>query len=289
MPNYKTHSIHSDKTYDYIDKRIILDRESIKVYSFGPDTLFFTDPIVFNTQHNKDTKLFFECLIKMIKENKELDNPELISFLYGQINHFILDVTFHPYINYLTTNYKNNILIDQHLQFELWLDSYIMNKYKIFDKKYFKKRSFLNKKTRQIIDLVYQKIYKCFFASNKYDAGISAFITIEQDIRRNKTITSTLNNISIADLEYSDDSNIKPFLNNERQTWQNPINGEENVESLNELWNQSVSDYIECISDINAYLYDDKPLKNRFLTSNLSYDTALPCEVPKKLIYARKY
>ena len=79
------------------------------------------------------------------------------------------------------------------------------------------------------------------------------------------------------------------FLNRERKTWLHPINGEKHNESLRELWNNSVALYLETIEDVNKYLYDGKPLRSKILESNSSYDTALHCEGPKKLIYAKKY
>ena len=98
MPTYKTHAIHIAKCNNYIDKRINLDLEDLKTFAIGPDSLVFTDPIAFNLQHNKDSRFFFRYLMNEIKQQHELDNPELISFLYGQLSHFILDTTFHPYI-----------------------------------------------------------------------------------------------------------------------------------------------------------------------------------------------
>ena len=80
------------------------------------------------------------------------------------------------------------------------------------------------------------------------------------------------------------------FLNRERKTWFHPINGERHNESLRELWNNSVSTYIETIEEVNKYLYDGRAFKCRMIDSNYSYDTALSCEEPvKKLIYAKKY
>ena len=88
MPTYKTHAIHIIKCNDYIDKRIDLDLEALKVFSFGPDSLVFTDPLIFNIQHNRDSRYFFEYLMNEIKNQGYLDNPEIISFLYGQMLYF---------------------------------------------------------------------------------------------------------------------------------------------------------------------------------------------------------
>ncbi len=290
MPNYKTHSIHIDKCSDYIDSRIQLDKEDLKVFSFGPDTLVFTDPLTFNNQHNTKTSLFFLKLIKKIKETSSLDNKEIISFLYGQLSHFIVDLTFHPYIYYVTNNLKNNNFINSHLQYELWLDNYFMNKYKIDNKNYYKKDKIDNNDLKHIIDDIYFNVYKCVLASKKYNIGINIIKSLENNLRNNETVNYICNNLNIGDIKYSNEYSIlEEFLNNDRNTWLDPITGEENIISINEIWNTSISRYIETIEDVNAYLYDDKELKNRFILSNLSYDTSLPCETKKEFIYAKKY
>lgn len=290
MPNYKTHSIHIDKTSDFIDSRIELDKEDLKVFSFGPDSLAFTDIFAFNLQHNADSKYFFYLLLKKIKEENLVDNSEMISFLYGQISHYVLDVVFHPYIYYITNNMKTNSIINAHLQVELWLDSYIMNKYSIYSENYYKKNKIEDPKVRQVIDYVYKQVYKCLFASNKYDIGINTIKLIETTTRNNKPINDICTTLNIGDISYSRDYNkIREYLNKERRLWLNPITGEERIESVNELWNEAVGLFIETIEEVNAYLYDQKPLKNRLIDSNLSYDTALPCNTPKKFIYAKKY
>ena len=89
----------------------------------------------------------------------------------------------------------------------------------------------------------------------------------------------------IGDVEYDDSSSIKPYLNKNRDIWMDPLTGEEHIESIDELWNTSVSNFIETIEDVNSYLYDDKPLNNRFIESNLSYDTGQNSDIQKKLIY----
>lgn len=288
MPNYKTHSIHIDKSSDYIDSRIELDKEDLKVFSFGPDAFVLTDTNTFNTQHDKNSRYFFECLLNNIKTEKCLDNKELISFLYGQISHFILDITFHPYVYYLTHQMKQNKVINSHYQLELWLDSYITNKYHINIKDYYKKTGICNKKAREVIDRVYSYIYKCIKACSKFDIGINGIFLFD-NARTNKQLSSICSSINIGDFEYKDSDIFEPYLNSDREKWLDPITGEEHAESINELWNEAVSRYIETIDDVNKYLYDDKPLKNRFIESNLSYDTAQNCDVPKKLVYSKKY
>lgn len=287
MPTYKTHAIHITKCNDYIDKRIELNPEDLKVFSFGPDSLVFTDPVVFNAQHNRDSKYFFMFLMSIIKNENGLENPELISFLYGQISHYILDYSFHPYVYYLTGNMKINQIIDPHMQLELWLDNYIMDKYGIYDKDFFSKSRIDDPKTRRIIDYVYLSVFKCLFASNKYDIGINALKSFESNrfSEKHPKIADF-----VGDITYEKKKKmIEWFLNRDRKTWLQPFSGEEHKESLRELWNNAVALYIEAIEDVNRYLYDGKALNNKILESNSSYDTALSWKKPKKLIYAKKY
>ena len=288
MPTYKTHAIHITKCNDYIDKRIALNLEDLKVFSFGPDALVFTDPITFNLQHNKDSRYFFKYLMQEIKNSSNLDNPELIAFLYGQIDHYILDYTFHPFVNYLTTHMKLNKLIHPHMQMEFWIDNYMMDKYGIYDREFFTKTKIEDPETRRIIDETYLNVFRCFFASSKYDVGINALESLETNIRFNDAISKRIK--SLADLTYEKRKKIlEVFINKEKKTWLHPINGEKHNESLRELWNNSVALYLETIEDVNKYLYDGKPLRSKILESNSSYDTALDCDGPKKLIYAKKY
>ena len=290
MPSYKTHSIHIDKCEMYIDKRIELNKDDLKTYSFGPDLFVFSDINIFHMQHNKNSRYFFECLLSKIKESKSLENKELISFLYGELSHFILDISFHPYVYYITKDLNTNNLINAHLQIELWLDSYIMNKYNINNTNYYNKTKINDDETRKIIDYTYYKIYKCLFASLKIDFGINAINTIESKIRNNKNIDTIANYLKIGNVIYNEDDNrILDYLNLDKNVWLNPITGEEKKESFQEMWNNSVELYLETIFDINKYLYDNETLNIRIIKDNLSYDTALPCENEHKMIYTKKY
>ena len=285
MPNYKTHSIHSDKVFPYLDKRIDIDKEDLKVFSFGPDSLAFSDVRAFNEQHDMNSKSFFECLLYLIKTHKYYTNKEMIAFLYGQIEHFILDITFHPYIYYVTPSMKNQYLTDNHANFELWLDDYFMNKYGIKDKNYFSRYGIRNKYMRVIIDYVYRTIYNCLYASNKYDLGINMFLKIEDARTADDKIISSLSKaFRISDISYDDVKRIEPYLNKERTIWYNPFTLESHKESLNELWNKSVELFLQTIEDVNKYLYDGRELRNSLVNQNISYDTGIDCNIKKRIL-----
>ena len=102
MPNYKTHSIHGEIVLPNINNRVYIDNEAIKTYSMGPDVLISTDYKTFNTQHCSNTRDYFLLLIELIKTNKLYDNSEVMAYLYGQIDHYILDILLHPLIYYMS-------------------------------------------------------------------------------------------------------------------------------------------------------------------------------------------
>ena len=288
MPNYKTHSIHAEKVLPYIDKRIYIDKEKLKVFSFGPDCLLFSDIKTFNNQHDRDSKLFFDCLLRTIKTGKFQYNDEIMAFLYGQLEHFILDSTFHPYIVYNTSLLKRNYIADQHTTLELWLDDYFMNKYSVHDKAYYKNVLINDSTLKSIIDYVYIEVYKCYYASAKYNFGIGILSTLE-NTRMNDTVIPEISyRLGISDIRYNIINRIKPYLNTNRETWYHPYNLDEHHESINDVWNKSVALSLEVIEEVNAYLYDGKELRSDILNQNLSYDTGLPSTNEKKLILTNK-
>ena len=286
MPNYKTHSIHSDMTMPYIDKRISIDKEKLKLFSFGPDPLVFSDVKTFNNQHNRNTKAFFKYLIKTIKLHKYTDNEDIMAFLYGQLEHFILDTTFHPYVSYVTSGLKRDYLLDQHVTFELWLDDYFMNKYNIHDKKYYSNFA-LSDELKSLIDHIYKKVYKCSNASNKFDFGTKLLLMLENTRSNDKVIPNISKTLGISDISYDEINRIIPYVNNDRDIWYNPYTLDSHHESINELWNNSVSLFLEVVDDTNKYLYDDKPFKNITIDSNLSYDTGIPSSKGKQLLLSK--
>ena len=288
MPDYKTHSIHAEKVLPFLDKRIDIDKEDLKVFSFGPDCLAVSDMAAFNIQHDKNSKYFFECLLRTVKLCKYQDNKEIIAFLYGQLEHFILDSTFHPYIYYVTPSMPRYYIANSHMTFELWLDDYFLNKYKSNEKDNYSKHNITHKLTRDFINYVYKKIYGCKHASEKYDLGINAFLTLENARKDNNQLIPNISRIlGISDISYYDSKRIHPYLNTDRDVWYNPFNLEEHHESLNELWNKSVELYLQIVEDVNRFLYDDKELKNSIINGNLSYDTGLDCKLNKRLLVSK--
>ena len=129
MPSYKTHSIHGELVLPKIDKKIYINPDAIKTYCIGPDSLILTDYNTCMYQHANKTKEYFLEMLRIIKEKKLQDNSEVIAFLYGQLDHFILDSITHPYIYYMTQDIESKYKINPHGLIEMWIDDYTIKKY----------------------------------------------------------------------------------------------------------------------------------------------------------------
>ena len=124
MPSYKTHSIHSELVYHRMSKGIPIDLEDLKTFAMGPDTLISTDKKTFKIAHRYNVKEYYLTLLKTIKTNKLLDNSEAMAFLYGQLDHFVLDAVTQPLIYYMTAGETLSSSIGAHGLCELWIDDY---------------------------------------------------------------------------------------------------------------------------------------------------------------------
>ena len=128
MPSYKTHAIHGEMILPEINNRVEINKEDLKSFCMGPDALIVTDYRLFELQHIKSTRKYFKTLIKLIKENKLQDNSEVMAFLYGQLDHFILDMIMHPLIYYMTNEMPMDVL-NKMLDYEGFINK--TSKYKL--------------------------------------------------------------------------------------------------------------------------------------------------------------
>ena len=291
MPSYKTHSIHGEIIYDNINGFIDIDKEDLKTFCIGLDSLIMTDYNTFNYLHTNNVKEYFLELLKLIKHNKQLENKELIAFLYGQLDHYILDLVMHPFIYYLTEDMKNQSILTQHAILEMKIDEYIMNKYDKKDLLYYHKLTIDNQNTAFVIDKLYRNI-NVLNAPLKYSLGIILMVYFDTFIRRDIGILSSTipKIINLGDIVYQDKlDEVIPYLNLDNEVWYHPETKEKFNYSFDELWDNSLILAKEMINDVNKYLYLDKNLDNYFLLNDISYDTGIPCSAGKTLKYVKKY
>lgn len=292
MPNYKTHSIHGELLFPNIDKRVDISLEDIKTYCMGPDTMIATDFKTFNYQHSNKTKEYFETMAKTIKDNKLYDNSEVMAFLYGQIDHFVLDLTTHPLIYYMTENLEKKHKLDPHGIVEHWIDDYVIDKYEKDDTFYYHKLGIKDSKVKELIDSLYSKVYCKDDESKKYNLGIKTMVGYDLLIRRNLSLISPLLTkiINLGDVRYKkNNKRVLKFLNLKNKVWNNPETGKESKLSFDDLWDKSSEISLEVINDVNNYIYNDKPLDNKYIVNDISFNTGLSCKKGQNLKYVKKY
>jgi len=292
MPSYKTHSIHGELVLPQIDRRVKIDKEDLKFYCIGPDAMIFTDYKTFDYQHSNKTKDFFITMIKLIKENKLYDNSEIMSFLYGQLDHFALDSVMHPLIYYMTEGIEKKHKIKPHGLVEMWIDDYITQKYGKKEKTYYHKLLIKDKKLKQMIDELYRKVYEVKYRNLRYSLGALATIIFDTIVRRNMIgiVKPIIGIANIGDFTYKEDfSRVLPYLNLSSEIWYNPETGEEYRYSFEDLWKKSMEVSLETISDVDKYIYQDKQLTNSLILNDVSFDTGFSCKRGQSLKYIKKY
>lgn len=291
MPNYKTHSIHGLNVIHSLDTQVNIDEDDLKTYCFGFDTLILTDYKLFQKQHCEMTKDYFETLINEIKRKKLQDNGEVMAFLYGQVDHFVLDIVFHPFIYYFTKGKESDTVFNSHALMEMWMDDYFIKKCDIDNFKYMKQK-IDSRDLKELVSDIYKMIYDCSYAILKYNLGINS-INMLDSIARKKALRITpiiCKMFKIGDITYSEDlDRVIPLLNLDNGVWFNPETLEERNDSVDDLWEKSIEVSLDVLTDINNYLYGDKPLNNRIITGNLSANTGLPCEEGQHFRLIKKY
>lgn len=292
MPSYKTHAIHGEMVLPKIELKTDINKEDLKTFCMGPDALIATDYKVFELQHAKDTRNYFKTLLKLIKKNNLQDNSEVMAFLYGQLDHFILDIIMHPLIYYMTSDMPQEHLINPHGLVETLIDDYVVQKYNKNDVNYYRKVSISDRKLIKLINNAYKKVYNTNNASLKYSLGIMLISIYDSLIRRDKLLLAKyiMKLINLGDISYHKDyKDVLPFLNLNNDIWYNPETGIKHNESFDNLWDKASEIALETIDDVNRYLYQDKSIRNPIILDDISFNTGIPCKEGQKLKYFKKY
>ena len=258
----------------------------------GPDALIITDYRLFELQHVRNTRKYFKTLIKLIKENKLQDNSETMAFLYGQLDHFILDMIMHPLIYYMTENLPKEHLMEPHGIVENLIDDYVIQKFDRNDDVYYHKVTISSRKLMKLVNDAYEKVYHSKNVSFKYSLGMVLINIYDSLIRRDKLFLAktVMKLIKFGDVSYHKDyKKVLPYLNLEHNLWLNPETGEESYASFDNLWEKANEVALETIQDVNNYLYQDKRLKNPIIMNDTSFNTGLPCDKGQTLKYVKKY
>ena len=292
MPSYKTHSVHGEIIKPNIKNRIDINTEDLKTFCMGPDALTIPDYRLFEYQHANRVREYFTKMLKYIKRNKLQDNDKVMAFLYGQIDHLVLDATMHPLIYYMTEGIEKKTIFPPHGLVEIWIDDYVDSKYKKNQRIYYRTFHIGDKKLRGLIDKIYSEVFSSPNSTTKYNIGYLLMTLFDTLLRRNifGIVKPIIRLYGIGDFTYSDDyKRVIPFLNKSKEKWFNPETREEYKSSFDELWDNSIELSLETINDVNNYLYRDAALNNRLILDDTSYNTGMPCNQGQKLKYIKKW
>lgn len=325
MPSSVTHFYFGQDVYNKcnnnVKNRLVNSMNYFKVFAQGPDPYFFYNfhltrkskevfKINRSMQHSK-INLHFIKLINYINEKNYYYNEQVMAYLYGQICHFVLDSTVHPYIIYHTGIYNDKIpetykYNGLHEEMEYYIDCYLIWKRENIQPKNYKIYDFLfnidkfNKELKTTIDDVIENVYgfssvsdiyyksikdmRKFYHVFNYDRfGIKKmFYSIMDFVCGNKCVKKK-------ELSFFVNPNSKlHYLNNDKKIWNHPcdINEKYNL-SFDELYEKATNKAISIINEVDNML-KSKCIKNTRLEElfgNLHYGTGKNCDFDIKYKY----
>ena len=309
MPSLVTHYIFGKQVEKNIDKKYI-DKNIYSLFNQSHDYLFFSSKKEFKELakkgHHKNTKDFIINIIKYIKDNHLEEDKPTISYLYGIINHYVLDSTCHPYIFYLSGSYHKEEKDTKkyngmHSKIEKSLDKIIYEKY--YNKKFNKLnlgKDIMCKEDlsslKGIIDSVYYETYKVNNTYKEYHKcykkmrSFNRFIVIDRLGIKNRLYSLvdliTCNHFGVLSC-YSTSLKVnKDIMNYNHNIWKHPVTGKENDTSFMDLFNDSINKSVNIINKVNEVLYNNKPIKSLdSVIKNIDYSTGLEIKDNKRMIY----
>lgn len=259
--------------------------------------------------HRCNTNKFFANAINYIIDNSLEENSEVMVFLYGFLNHYALDTTMHPYLNYKSGRYNP---LDKstkkykgvHTTIEIMLDKYMYekntklpwNNYKIYHD-FLKKLEFsstlveaLNTIFKDTFDK--ENIGNIYNISNNQSALIYRLLVKDKCGIKKKGYKMLDFFTPNKDSLYSSFSwYIKEFdtslLNKNHLPWCNPVSNEEMYEdSFMELYLKAQNYAINLINETNKVIFERKNINALLdLLGNKNYETGLPISDKRLLKY----
>lgn len=324
MPSSVTHTYFACYVYQNINnkskQKIKNKLEYFKLFSQGSDPFMFYHFLIGKKgkelqyqMHTQDTRKFFYHIIDYIKKNHLENNPEVLSYLYGYICHYYLDLTTHPYINYQAglfdkkdkSTYSSNTL---HQKIEYRIDSYFIqeklkqNPLTFKPHKYiFKVKSF-SKELKDTINFSIEKTYHIKNSSKLYEKSIwymqQFFKIINYDPSGYKQkIYKTIDKLSpkwttrLEELSYHTNDIGLEYLNLEHQEWCYPWdNSKHFTTSFLDLFEEAANKATSTINEVTDLLEEKEISKNKFnkIFKDLSYVTGLPCKEKVTYRYFKK-
>lgn len=262
MANYSSHVIMAEKLYGKLKNKDIVDKDLIKLFSFGQD-LTFLSRSCFKETHTIKSRRFFLNTIKYIKDNNLENNKLVMSYLYGHIAHYAFDITIHPFVGEVLNEIKSKSIIKPHTYLECEMDKYLIKKYGNIDFS-FMKRKYINDKTlRTLINTTYRNTYGYLNVSHLYEAFILLVKCSKYSVNKVYNSKSLLTKLSRIN-SYDSNSDFSKYISSSKII--KKIN-------MNNIFKSSIKQALSLIKNTNDYLYKNKDINilyNAF--DNTPYD-----------------
>ena len=108
MPAITTHHIFAEDVYSGLNKglkdKLSGSYKFYLMFSQSFDFFLYSNRRKIRKMqkftHRMNTQSYFINLVRNIKENKLETNDEALAYLFGSINHYVLDSTLHPFVLY---------------------------------------------------------------------------------------------------------------------------------------------------------------------------------------------
>lgn len=316
MPSTITHAFFSMDLYDKFDvkkkKQFEPYLDKLKTFAQGPDVFFFYNifsPLTGKNirdmghyMHKNKTQDFFVNLICEIKSRRLEKNKEVLSFLYGFVAHYILDMTMHPYVIYRSGIYnkKNKSTykyFSNHEKTELYIDAYLIKNRLLNKPSHFKTHKFalnttsISKKLSELLDATFYKTFNEKNVGKKYITSIKEMNLFYKLFRNDytgikKQIYKLGNHLPLPTklelLSYNINlNNDEYYLNLNKDTWHHPLDKTViHNYSIIELYVIALDKALKLIQEIDTELIGVHNLDHlKTLFPNLSYLTGFKCEI----------
>ena len=244
MANYSSHIIMAEKLYNKLNNKNVIDKDLIKLFSCGHD-LIFLNRSHFKETHTTNSSKFFIETIKYIKENNLQNNKLAMSYLYGHIAHYALDVTIHPFIGKVINEIKTKSIIKPHTYLECEMDKYLIKKYGSIDFSFMNRKTINNKTLRNMINTTYRTSYGFLNVSHLYEAYILLIKASKYSVNKMYNTKSLFKKISRIN-SYDNNSNFIKYMNLSKIIKKT---------NMNNIFNSSIKLSLNMIRVTNNYLY----------------------------------
>lgn len=312
MPSLVTHYIHSKNVLKELKEAPNIDLNTYYTFSQSHDNLFYHPSKkirkIGKYAHHHQTQKYLINIIKYILDNNLQNNKNIMGYLYGSINHYVLDTTAHPYIFYKGGVYreydeKSHKYYGKHSEIEKTIDAIYFEKN--FNKKYqkaklnktFKTTKSLDKNIKECLNYAYYSTYKEKNIYSKYKtsircANIIAKLIFNDPYGIKKKIYNMINKISkkkkiqTCYSTYYTKINYE-IINNKNKPWNNPC--DKNIKyqkSFEDLMNESTKKSISIIKEVNEVLNHKKDIKSlNNIIPDIDYSTGFPIKEDRTLKY----